>query len=91
MKEYFKNLPEIKFEGAASKNPFSFKYYDKERIIGGKKMSEWLRFAMSYWHTLGYDGTDMFGGGTIDKSFEKATPMDIHREKVYAAFEFMKK
>ena len=91
MKEYFKNVPEIKFEGAKSTNPFSFKYYEKDRVIGGKKMSEWLRFAMSYWHTLGYDGADMFGIGTMEKNFGKSSDMDIYKEKVYAAFEFMKK
>ena len=52
----------IKFEGKNSKNPFAFHYYDAERVIGGKKMKDHLKFAMSYWHTRNACGTDMFGG-----------------------------
>ncbi len=58
---YFNNIEKIKFEGVNSKNPLAFKYYDADRIIAGKKMSEHLKFAMSYWHTMCADGTDMFG------------------------------
>lgn len=42
MNEYFKNVCEIKYEGKESKNPFSFKFYDADRVIMGKKMSEHL-------------------------------------------------
>ena len=38
MSEIFKNIPQIKFEGKDSKNPFSFKYYDENRVILGKTM-----------------------------------------------------
>lgn len=85
------NIPAIKFEGANSKNPFSFKHYNKDEIIGGKKMSEHLKFSMAYWHTLVADGTDMFGIGTINKNFGKKDPIEIYTEKVYAAFEIMNK
>mgnify|MGYP000142145543 CR=1 FL=1 len=54
-------------------------------------MSEHLKFAMSYWHTMCGDGTDMFGRGTIDKSFGGKTPMEIYEHKGYAAFELMEK
>ena len=66
---YFKNIGTIKFEGENSKNPLSFKYYNADKIVAGKKMREHLKFAMSYWHTMCADGTDMFGRGTINKSF----------------------
>ena len=56
----------IVFEGKQSKNPFAFRYYDAEKVVGGKKMKEWLKFAMSYWHTVNASGTDMFGGDTMD-------------------------
>ena len=52
MSEFFKNIPEIKFEGKDSKNPFAFKYYDPEKVIMGKKMNEHLPFAMAWWHNL---------------------------------------
>jgi xylose isomerase len=37
------------------------------------------------------DGTDMFGRGTADKSFGGKTPIEIYKNKVYAAFELMEK
>ena len=91
MSEYFTNIGKIKFEGASSKNPFAFHFYNPEEIVGGKTMKEQLKFAMSYWHTLCGDGTDMFGAGTADKSFGGKTPMEISRNKVDAGFELMEK
>ncbi|MBE6587266.1 MAG: xylose isomerase [Ruminococcaceae bacterium] len=90
MNELF-NIPVINYEGPESKNPLAFKYYDKDRVIGGKTMAEHLRFSMCYWHTLCADGTDMFGIGTIDKSFGGADPLEIYKQKVYAGFEMMHK
>ncbi|UKI49268.1 MAG: hypothetical protein L6U99_11080 [Clostridium sp.] len=60
-------------------------------MILGKKMSEHLPFAMAWWHNLGANGTDMFGRGTIDKSFGKLDPMEYAKAKVDAGFEFMHK
>ena len=92
MKEFFPNVPKIKYEGKDSKNPFAFKYYDADRIIMGKTMEEQLSFAMAWWHNLCAAGTDMFGRDTADKSFgaEKGT-MEHAKAKVDAGFEFMQK
>ncbi len=89
---YFDFIQKVSFEGKDSKNPMSFRYYDKDRVIMGKKMSEHLPFAMAWWHTLGACGVDMFGTSTTDKSFgtEKAT-MAHAKAKVDAGFEFMSK
>ena len=54
-------------------------------------MSEHLKFALSYWHTMCGDGTDMFGSGTADKTFGGKTPLEIAENKVYACFEIMEK
>ncbi|MEG2080512.1 MAG: xylose isomerase [Oscillospiraceae bacterium] len=88
---YFNNISKIRFEGSSSINPMSFKYYDANRIVAGKKMSEHLKFALSYWHTMCGDGADMFGCGTADKTFGGKTPMEISENKVYASFEIMEK
>ena len=88
MSEFFKGIPEIKYEGKDSKNPFAFKFYDKDRVIMGKTMQEHLPFAMAWWHNLCAGGTDMFGRDTADKSFgaEKGT-MAHAKAKVDAGFE----
>ena len=91
-KEYFPGIGKIKFEGKESKNPLAFRYYDAGKMIMGKKMSEWLKFAMAWWHTLCAEGSDQFGGGT--KTFpwnDSANPVEAAKHKVDAGFEFMQK
>ncbi len=80
----------IVFEGKQSKNPFAFRYYDAEKVVGGKKMKEWLKFAMSYWHTVNAAGTDMFGGDTMDKTFG-LSGMEMYKKKADFAFDVMQK
>ena len=91
-KEYFPGIGKIKFEGTASKNPLAYRYYDAEKVILGKKMKDWLRFAMAWWHTLGAEGGDQFGGGT--KSFPWNGDSDVlqaAKNKADAGFEIMQK
>ena len=54
-------------------------------------MREQLKFALSWWHTMGGDGTDMFGCGTTDKTWGCADTSERAKAKVYAAFEIMEK
>ena len=91
MSEFFKNISKIPYEGKNSKNPLAFKFYNPDEIIAGKTMREQLKFALSWWHTMGGDGTDMFGCGTTDKSWGCADPTERAKAKVYAAFEIMDK
>ena len=46
MKEYFPGIPAVQFEGSYASHPFSFRFYDPERIVAGKPMREQLRFAL---------------------------------------------
>lgn len=92
MSEIFSGLPAVSYEGPHSSNPFSFKFYDKDRIVLGKPMGEHLHFAMAWWHNMCAAGTDMFGVGTADKSFGvQSGTMEHAYKKVDAAFEFMDK
>lgn len=91
MNEFFPQIKKVQYEGAASLNPFAFKYYNPDKVVSGKPMKQHLKFAMSYWHTLCGDGTDMFGAGTMDKRFNGRDEMEVYRNKVYAGFEFMHK
>lgn len=92
MKEYFPHIGKIPFEGPDSKNPMAFHYYDAERIVAGKTMKDWMRFAMAWWHTLCAEGADQFGGGT--KIFPWNDGQDalvMAKQKVDAGFEIMQK
>ena len=92
MKSYYETMPPVRYEGKDGKNPFAFKFYDKDRVILGKTMEEHLPFSMAWWHTLCAAGTDMFGRDTADKSFgaEKGT-MEHARAKADAGFALMQK
>ena len=92
MSEIFKDINVISYEGAKSKNPLAFKYYDANKVVAGKPMKEHFKFAMAWWHNLCAGGTDIFGRETADKSFgaEKGTMEHAHA-KVDAGFEFMSK
>ena len=89
--EFFKDIQKIHYEGKASKNPLAFHFYNPDEIIAGKTMREQLRFAMSYWHTMCAEGADMFGVGTLSKDYGEIDPMQLARNKAYAAIELMNK
>ena len=62
--EYYKGIGDIKFEGKNSTNPFSFKYYDPNKIVAGKALKDHFKFAIAYWHSFCGQGTDPFGSAT---------------------------
>ena len=91
-KEFFKNIPEIKYEGAESDNPFAFRWYDENKVVAGKTMKEYLKFACAYWHSFGGSGADPFGEPThIFPWSEKQDAIERAKEKMDAAFEFITK
>jgi xylose isomerase len=92
-KEYFPFIKgPVAFEGRESDNPLAFKFYDANRLVGGKSMRDHLRFAIAYWHTFCGTGGDPFGPGT--KAFPwdaNANPLQAAHDKMDAAFEFFTK
>ena len=91
-KEYFPQIGKIPFEGKDSKNVLAFHYYDPEKVVMGKKMKDWLKFAMAWWHTLGAASGDQFGGQTRSYEWDKpANALDRAKEKMDAGFEIMQK
>lgn len=91
-KEYFKGINQIQFEGKESDNPLAFKYYNPEQIVAGKKMKEWFKFSIAYWHTFCGQGSDPFGPGTQNFEWDKASdPIQAAKDKADAAFEFINK
>ncbi|RMG82598.1 MAG: xylose isomerase, partial [Bacteroidetes bacterium] len=91
-REYFPGIPKIEYEGRDSNNPLAFKWYDENRVVGGKTMKAHFRFAVAYWHSFCGTGGDPFGVGT--KQFPWLRAEDPYRratDKMDAAFEFMTK
>ena len=91
-KEYFPQIGKIPFEGTASKNPLAFHYYDENKVVAGKPMKDWLRFAKAWWHTLGAASGDQFGGGTRTYEWDQAEDaVQRAKDKMDAGFEIMQK
>lgn len=91
-KEYFPGIGKIPFEGPDSDNPLAFKYYDENRKVAGKLMKDHFRYAIAYWHTFCNRGDDPFGGGTQPLSWlDGSDPMEVAKNKLDAAFEFITK
>ena len=89
--EYFANVPKIVYKGKDSTDPFSFRFYNPDEVVGGKTMREQLKFAMSYWHTMCAEGSDMFGVGTSVKNYGSTDPVESAIHKARAAMELMDK
>ena len=89
--EYFANVPKIVYKGKDSTDPFSFRFYNPDEVVGGKTMREQLKFAMSYWHTMCAEGSDMFGVGTSVKNYGSDDPVESAIHKARAAIELMDK
>ena len=91
-KEFFKQIGQIKYEGLQSDNPLAFRWYDANKIVGGKSMKDHLRFACAYWHSFVGNGADPFGEPTHIHPWDvKADAVERAKDKMDAAFEFITK
>lgn len=91
-KVFFKEAGSIKFEGENSDNPLAYRWYDADKVVAGKPMKDWLRFACAYWHSFVGNGADPFGEPThIYPWNENSNPIARAKDKMDAAFEFITK
>jgi len=91
-KEFFKGISQVKYEGVESDNPLAFRWYDENKVIAGKTMKEYLRFACAYWHSFCGNGGDPFGEPThLYPWNEKSDAVARAKDKMDAAFEFITK
>ena len=90
--EFFKDIPKIKFEGLRSDNPLSYRWYDENKMVAGKPMKDWFRFAVAYWHSFVGNGADPFGEPTLLYPWNKKSDAIARgKDKADAAFEFITK
>lgn len=91
-KDHFKNIGLIKYEGPGSDNPLAFRWYDENKVVAGKTMKEYLRFACAYWHSFVGSGADPFGEPThLFPWNDIADPVERAKAKADVAFEFITK
>ena len=90
---HFPKVEPISFGGPQAEAALSFRYYDKDRVILGRRMEEHLRPAVCYWHSFCWPGSDVFGDATFDRTWAPvdADALQTARLKLSAAFEFFEK
>jgi xylose isomerase len=85
----FSSVAPVRFEGPGTKNEFSYRVYDKDRVVLGRRMEDWLRVAVCYWHSFNWPGNDIFGGGTLPRPWLGIpVTQEMADTKLEAAFEF---
>lgn len=89
--EAYPGIGKIAYEGRNSKNPLAFKWYNPDELVSGKKMKDYLRFAVAYWHSFCGDGGDPFGDATRIFPWNIANGDEKINQRLEAAFEFMTK
>jgi len=88
----FSTVEPVRFEGPNTSNEFAYRVYDKDRVVLGKRMEEWLKVAVCYWHSFNWPGQDIFGGGTLPRPWLGATiSQEMADTKLEAAFDFFKR
>lgn len=90
--DYFNSFDTVRYEGPDSTNNFAYRWYDKDRLVMGKRMEDHLRLAACFWHTFCWPGSDVFGAGTFNRPWH-AGPNDqaTARAKREAALAFVEK
>lgn len=92
MSDFFSHIKAITYAGADSSDPLSFRHYDKDRVVMGKRLEEHLRFAACYWHNFCWPGSDVFGEGTYDRPWMKGgDPLQEAKLKLDVAFDFFER
>jgi xylose isomerase len=89
---YFAEFPTIRYEGPETRNDLAYRWYDKDRIVMGKRMEDHLRFAVCMWHTFCWPGSDVFGAGTFERPWlAGANDAAAAKAKREAALSFVEK
>jgi xylose isomerase len=88
MSTIFDRFPRIGF----GNGDLAFRAWQPDRQVLGRRMADWLRPAVAYWHSFCATGADPFGAGTMPWPWLSATdPMSAAREKADAAFAFIER
>jgi xylose isomerase len=87
----FDHLPHVRFGGAEASDPLTLRHYDKDRLVLGRRMEDWLRPAVAYWHSFVASGLDPFGAPTHERPWFSGEPLPAAMMKADAAFAFMER
>ncbi|HVY24417.1 MAG TPA: xylose isomerase [Steroidobacteraceae bacterium] len=85
----FSSITPIRYEGPETNNDLAYRVYNKDRVVLGKRMEDWLRPAVCYWHSFNWPGNDIFGAGTLPRPWlGPVITQEMANQKLDAAFDF---
>ena len=88
--DYFAAIEPVTYKGPDATDDLAYRWYDKDRVVLGKRMEDHLRFAVCFWHGFCWPGSDVFGAGTFDRPWLRgANDAAAAAAKRAAAFEFI--
>jgi len=89
--KFFDASAPVAFGGNDAGNTPAFRWYDKDRLVHGRRLEDHLRFAVCYWHSFCWPGGDPFGGETFLRPWHQgADAMTQARAKADVAFELFR-
>ncbi|MEC7668514.1 MAG: xylose isomerase, partial [Pseudomonadota bacterium] len=84
---FFEGLSKVTYKGADGDGDLSFRHYNPDEVVMGKRMEDHLRFAVAYWHSFAWEGGDPFGGQTFERPWHPQDDMGRAKMKADVAFE----
>lgn len=89
--KFFDTSAPVAFAGKDAGNAPAFRWYDKDRMVHGRRLEDHLRFAVCYWHSFCWPGADPFGGETFLRPWHHGSDaMAMARAKADVAFELFR-
>ncbi|MDJ0992499.1 MAG: xylose isomerase [Dinoroseobacter sp.] len=85
MTDFFEGIETVRFEGLDG-GDLSYRHYDPNEVVMGKRLEDHLRFAVAWWHSFAWPGGDPFGGQTFERPWFGDT-IELARLKADVAFE----
>ena len=90
--DYFAPFGTVRYEGPEATSNLAYRWYDKDRVVLGKRMEDHLRFAVCFWHSFCWPGSDVFGAGTFSRPWLAGVQDEAAaRAKREAALSFIEK
>jgi len=90
--DYFAAFDTIRYQGPDATSDLAYRWYDKDRVVLGKRLEDHLRFAVCFWHTFCWPGSDVFGAGTFERPWLAGVQDEAAaRAKREAALTFVQK
>jgi len=88
---FFERTTPLSYGGPSAESPHAFRWYDKNRIVAGRRLEDHLRFAVCYWHSFCWPGSDPFGGETFLRPWHHGTDaLELAKAKAGIAFDLFR-